>query len=107
MSNVLMIDSFGSRKRRNRITASAQREGSAPSFAQRSALLASIVTRCRLSPRGSRTITSKTSPPPLGSEVTDTEGSLISNIQYGRAAACLYRRRHAETKAREKAAGRL
>ena len=37
MSNALRIDSFGSRSRRNRITASTQCEGSAPSFAQRSA----------------------------------------------------------------------
>src|SRR4029077_11485913 len=77
MSNVLIIDSFGSRSRRKRITASAQREGSAPSFAQRSASLASIVTRCRLSPRRSRAITSKVNPLP-GHGVTVTEGSLIS-----------------------------
>ena len=64
MSNALKIDSFGSRSRRNRITASTQREGSAPSFAQRSASSASIVTRCRLSPRRSRTITSKVNPLP-------------------------------------------
>src|ERR1700735_80155 len=77
MSNALMIDSFGSRSRRKRITASAQREGSAPSFAQRSASLASIVIRCRLSPRRSRTITSKVNPLPERG-VTVTEGSLIS-----------------------------
>src|SRR3984957_16420100 len=77
MSNALKIDSFGSRSRRNRITASAQREGSAPSFFQRSASLASIVTRCRLSPHRSWTITSKFNPLPRQG-VTVTEGSLIS-----------------------------
>src|SRR4029077_20678402 len=79
MSNVLIIDSFGSRSRRKRITASTQREGSAPSFAQRSASLASIVTRCRLSPRRSPTITSKVISLP-GHGVTVTEGSLMSYI---------------------------
>src|SRR3984957_786166 len=79
MSNAFKIDSFGSRSRRKRITASAQREGSAPSFAQRSASLASTVTRCRLSPRRSRTITSKVNPPP-GQGVTVTEGALISHL---------------------------
>src|SRR5580692_161313 len=77
MSNALMIDSFGSRSRRKRITASTQREGAAPSFAQRSASLASIVTRCRLSPRRSWTITLKVNPLPRQG-VTVTEGSLIS-----------------------------
>src|SRR3984957_15622523 len=82
MSNAFKIDSFGSRSGRKRIAGPAQREGSAPSFAQRSASLASTVTRCRLSPRRSRTITSKVNPPP-GQGVTVTEGSLISYIHGG------------------------
>jgi hypothetical protein len=44
--------------------------------------LASIVAWCRLSPRRSRTITSKVNPLP-GQGVTVTEGSLISYIHGG------------------------
>jgi hypothetical protein len=44
MSNALKIASFGSRSVRNLIAASTQCEGSAPSFAQRAASSADIVT---------------------------------------------------------------
>jgi hypothetical protein len=60
----------------------------APSSIQRSVSSACIVTRCRLWPRPSRTMTSKIRPPP-GSGVTETEGSLISDTHRRRAIGCV------------------
>src|SRR6202044_107705 len=76
MSNAPRIDSFGSRSRRNRIAASTQCDGSAPSLAQRAASSASMATRCRLSPPASRTTTSNVNAR-AGSARTDIARSFI------------------------------
>ncbi len=75
-----MIDSFGSRSRRNRIAASTQCRGLAPSLAQRSASAVCIVTLCRLSPRASRTTTSNVSLW-TGAGLTDMVMALIDWVE--------------------------